>query len=225
MSFYPIYLTRLDEQKVVLLGGNPEAERKCEELLAFNINLTVISPYLTSAMFTWQAEGRFTWLERTYQPGDLSGVSLAIAAEYDGEIGRLFAGEANERGIPVNVMDNLPLSNFAFGTIVKKGKLTVSMSSSGLAPALIVRLKERLNRELDDAYADFLELAEKIRGPVIAHIDDFALKKEKWYAWVDSDTISHLREGNRDRALEETEKIWGPEILKAAGIFGPVSSL
>lgn len=218
MSFYPIYLTKLDQKQVVLVGGNHEAERKCNELIEFQVNLKVISPSITEKMHHLHQEGKFHWVSRRYREGDLEDASLAIAAEYDGDTGVAFAAEAHIRNIPVNVMDNIPLSNFAFGTLVKKGNLIVSMSSNGLAPALIVRLKERLNRELDDAYAEFLALAEQIRGPVIHRISDFDEKKKKWYAWVDSETINLLRNGERAKALEVTESIWGSEIMSDAGL-------
>lgn len=221
MSFYPIYLTRLDRNKVILLGGNEEAERKTEELLAFGARVHVISREITGRMRSWYGEGRIGWTARNYRYGDLEEAGLVVAADYTEEIAGEAAREAGEKNLVINVMDNIPLSNSAFGSVVRQGKLTVSFSTNGLAPALAVRLKERFQRELDEAFGEFLELSEAIRQPVMKTVKDPEERKRKWYTWVDSDTISLLRENKREQALARTEEIWGKEILEQAGLRVP----
>lgn len=218
MSFYPIYLTRIEERDIILLGGDEEAERKSGELIDFGARLTVISPHITDTMKAWQRAGKFHWIPRKYEYGDLEGAYFAIAAEYDEEIGEMVAKEARDRNILINVMDNIPLSDAAFGSLFTRGKLTVSMSSNGLAPALIVRLKEKLQNELDEAYGEFLQISQQIRGPIMEQISDSDTRKKMWYEWVDSETLPLLKAGKRDEALRLTQKIWGKKIMKAAGL-------
>ncbi len=218
MSFYPIYLTRLHEQKVVLLGGNEEAERKTEELLSFNANVHVISLTLTDRLSQLHQEGSIEWTAREYSYGDLEGAAFAIAADYTPDIAQTVSGEAKDRNLLINVMDNIPLSNAAFGSVIRQGKLTVSFSTNGLAPALAVRLKERFREELDDAYAEFLEIAGTLRDPVMQLIRDPELRKQKWYEWVDTDTLDLLRKGDRSAALDATEAVWGHDVMNKAGL-------
>ncbi|MDG5767751.1 bifunctional precorrin-2 dehydrogenase/sirohydrochlorin ferrochelatase [Balneolales bacterium ANBcel1] len=217
-SFYPIYLTRLDEKKVVLLGGDEEAERKLDELLSFGARVHVLSEEITDEMRRWHDGGRFKWTAREYRFGDLEGAGFVVAADYSQQMAEEAAGEAKERNLIINVMDNIPLSNSAFGSVVRRGKLTVSFSTNGLAPALAVRLKQRFQRELDEAYGEFLELAEQIRPSIMALMHDSEARKKRWYEWVDSEVIPLLREGRRDDALALTEQIWGRAIMKRSGL-------
>lgn len=218
MSFYPVYLTRIHEVKVILIGGNGEAERKTEELLTFGARVHVISEEISDGMRQWYNEGRFEWTRRAYRYGDLEEAGFVVAADYTDQIAEEAAREASERNLLINVMDNIPLSNSAFGSVVRQGKLTVSFSTNGLAPALAVRLKERFQQELDTAYGEFLELSDRLRPAIMETMGDPEDRRKKWYEWVDSEVISLLREGNREAALELTGKIWGREIIAKAGL-------
>ncbi len=216
MTFYPVYLTQLDRKPVILLGGNDEAERKTCELLAFGARVHVISKKITAAMEHWWHEGQIQWTPRTYRYGDLKDAGFVVAAEYSMETAKTASNEANERNLLINVMDNIPLSNSAFGSVVRQGKLTLSLSTSGLAPALAVRLKERLQHEIDAAYGEFLVLADTLRPVIMSSGLDADERKAKWYEWVDSEVIPLLRNGQRRTALEITACIWGSDLVEKA---------
>lgn len=213
MSFYPIYLTRLSEKKVVLIGGDEEAERKAKELLDFNVRLEIINSTLPESLIRLYRRGNFRWIDRPYRYGDLEDAAFVVAAEYDHDTAETIAQEARERNILTNIMDNIPLSDSAFGSVIKQGDLTISFSTNGLAPALAVRLKEKLQREVDEAYRKFLELAKKLRPYINEQINDSELRKKLWYEWVDSEVIDLLRQNRWNDALKLTAEIWGEEIV------------
>ncbi|MDI6402022.1 bifunctional precorrin-2 dehydrogenase/sirohydrochlorin ferrochelatase [Balneolaceae bacterium ANBcel3] len=216
MSFYPVYLTRLDEKPVVLFGGDEEAERKTRELIDFGCRIRVIRKTITGSMMEWHEQNLFNWIPRDYEEGDLADAGFVIVAEGPADMLEHISKEAMDRNLLINVMDNIPLSNAAFGSVIRQGPLTVSFSTNGLAPALAVRLKERFQQEIDDAYAEFLELSRLLRPYIMEYISDPDERKRKWYAWVDSETLPLLRNGERAQALDVTERIWGKTILRAA---------
>ncbi|MEX2464044.1 MAG: bifunctional precorrin-2 dehydrogenase/sirohydrochlorin ferrochelatase, partial [Balneolaceae bacterium] len=193
MNVYPIYLTRLHEKITVLIGGNHEAERKADELLQREAKLTVISPGLSDKLMCWADDGKIEWVPRRYREGDLEGAFLVIAAEFEEDENRRIYREAEERGILVNVMDDIPNANFSFGSIVKRGNLTLSISTSGAAPTLAVRLRERFEKEFGEEYETFLTLMQKLRGPMRRQLSDFDQRKSMWYQIVDSDVIDLFR--------------------------------
>ncbi len=219
MKMFPIYLRRLDERKTVLVGGDHEAEEKVEQLLERDANLTVISPHLTEKMQRWVGENRFKWIPRNYKQGDLEGAFMAIVAEYQGDINKKVYQEAKERDILVNVMDDLPHANFAFGSIVKRGPLTISISTSGAAPALAVRLRQRFEEEFGPEYGQFLEFMQKLRKPMAKHYDTFTARKEVWYELIDSEVLTLFRQGKADEAYKKTAEIVGEEVV-AEGLQG-----
>lgn len=216
MKMYPIYLRRLDERKTVLVGGDEEAEGKVKELLERDARLTVISPGLTDKLRQWADEGRFTWLQREYRPGDLDGAFMAIVAEYEGDINEQVYHEAEERGILVNVMDDIPHANFAFGSIVKQGPLTISISTSGAAPALAVRLRQRFEQEFGPEYGQFLEFMQKLRKPMDHFHPGFSQRKELWYELIDSEVLNLFRKGKTKEAHDKTAEIVGENVVADA---------
>lgn len=218
MSFYPIYLTRLEEQKVVLIGGDEEAERKGRELLDFGVSLEIINPTLPDSLLKLYRQGRFRWVDRAYQYGDLEGAAFVVAAEYDDQTAETIAQETRERNILTNIMDNIPLSDSAFGSIIKQGELTISFSTNGLAPALAVRLKEKLQQEVDEAYGQFLEWARLLRPHINEQITDSEKRKKLWYQWVDSEVIELLRQNRPDDARQLTEQIWGKDLVDRSSL-------
>lgn len=214
MNVYPIYLSRLHEKKSVLIGGNHEAERKADELLQRHARITVISPELSEKLSSWVDEGIIEWVPRRYREGDLKGAFLVIAAECINDENQRIYREAEKLGILVNVMDDIPHANFSFGSIVKRGPLTISISTSGAAPTLAVRLRERFEQEFGKEYEFFLTLMQKLRDPMSRHILDFDKRKSLWYQIVDSDVIDMFRKGKEEQALEKIREIVGSGIME-----------
>lgn len=216
MEMFPIYLRRLDERKTVLIGGNGEAQEKVRQLLKRNARLTVISPHLTDKMRLWADQGRFEWIDRSYRRGDLKGAFMAIVADFEGDTNKKVYQEARERDILVNVMDDIPHANFAFGSIVKRGPLTISISTSGSAPALSVRLRQRFEKEFGPEYGPFLEFMQKLRKPMAKHHTQFGTRKKLWYELIDSNVLNLFREGKTKEAYSRTAEIVGEEVVADA---------
>jgi precorrin-2 dehydrogenase/sirohydrochlorin ferrochelatase len=216
MEMFPIYLRRLDERKTVLIGGNHEAERKAEQLLERKANLTVISPVLTKQLTQWAEESRFSWITRTYRKGDLKGAFMAIVADYEGDINEQVYEEAKERDILVNVMDDIPHANFAFGAMVKQGPLTISISTGGVAPALAVRLRQRFEQEFGPEYGEFLEFMQKLRKPMARHHPDFEARRKLWYEVIDSDILDSFRGNHISQAHRKAAEIVGDDVVTEA---------
>lgn len=216
LDVYPIYLRRLNERKTVIVGGDWEAEGKVKDFLDRRAWLTVISPKLNEQLQEWADEGRFEWIPRQYQYGDFEGASVAIVAEFDGDINEKAYREAKERNILVNVMDDLPHANFAFGSIVKQGPLTISISTGGAAPALAVRLRQRFEKEFGTEYGEFLEFMQSLRKPMKTHINDFDTRKKLWYELIDSEILTLFRDRKIDEAYHRAVEILGDELVDDA---------
>ena len=67
-----------------------------------------------------------------------------IAAETDPTVAARIWEEAESEGILVNVLDDADHCSFVAGSVVRQGPLTLAISTSGCAPALAVRLRQRV---------------------------------------------------------------------------------
>jgi len=107
------------------------------------------------------------------------------------------------------VVDDTPRCNFIAPSILRQGDLTIAISTSGKAPALAVRLKERLRREIGPEYERFLELAGELREPLAQHVPDFETRKALWYELVDSEILDVLASGEEEQAREIISRVVG----------------
>jgi len=214
--YYPVLLD-LRGRRVVVIGGGTVAEGKVAPLIEAGADVTVIAPVLTPGLSLTVRERKLTHLARQYAPGDLIDAHLAIAATDDPEVNHAVHAEAEDRRIPINVVDDPPYCGFILPSIMRQGDLVVAVSTSGNAPALAVRIRERLERELGEEYGQFLELAGSIRVPLAARFPDFQIRKRLWYRLVDSDVLALLRAGDAARARERIAEIMGVEVPAASG--------
>lgn len=213
-TYYPVYI-QLRDQPCIVVGGGSIAEGKVEGLLAAEANVTVISPELTPHLRELAIQKKITYLARTYQSGDLAGAFMVICATDANEINHQVWQEATANHQLVNVVDDTPRCNFIAPSILRKGDLTIAISTSGKAPALAVRLKERLQRELGPEYERFLELAGDLREPLSRHVPDFETRKALWYELVDSGILELLARGEETQAREMISQVVGFDFVPA----------
>lgn len=207
-TYYPIYI-QLHEQPCVVIGGGKIAEGKVEGLLAAGAKVTIVSPDLTPRLHALVEQSQVTYIARTYQPGDLTGAFMVICATDQTEVNHQVWQEASANRQLVNVVDDTPRCNFIAPAILRKGDLTIAISTGGKAPALAVRLKESLQNQIGPEYERFLELSGQLREPLAHHVPDFETRKALWYELVDSDALSLLARGDEPAAVEIISQVVG----------------
>lgn len=195
MKTYPVNLV-LEHKLVVLIGAGREIARKIPELLEAGARVRVIAPQAQQSIQNYVAEGQITWLRRRYQPGDLAGAFLVIAATGDQSVHDAVWAEGQANGQLVNVMDVIPQCNFHAVSVVRQGQLTIAIGTGGAAPALAATLRKRLAKGFGPEYAEFLEYAQNLR-PVVAQRIPHQRRADFWYALLNSNAITLLRRGQR----------------------------
>lgn len=158
-----IYL-RLRDRPVVVIGGGPVAQRRIAALIEAGARVTVVSPDVTAAIGQWAEAGRLHLERRRYCVGDLCGARVAYVATGDAEASRLAREEADVAGMWLNVADQPSLCDFLSPAVVRRGRLTVAVSTDGASPALAARLCRKLERDLGAEYAGVLEQLADLRA-------------------------------------------------------------
>src|SRR5260370_32861497 len=141
--FYPFFLD-LRGRRCVVVGGGNVARAKIRELLHAGAAVTAICPDPSFDLEELATLGRLEILWREYRTGDLEDAFLAIAATDDRETNAEIWAEAEHRGIPINAVDDLPHCSFIAPAVHRQGDVTVAVSTGGKAPALAVRLRDRI---------------------------------------------------------------------------------
>jgi siroheme synthase-like protein len=222
--YYPIFLD-LRGRRCLVLGGGALAEEKARGLLAAGARVVVMAEHPSPAIEELARAGRLRLRRRPYREGDLAGAFLAIAAFDSAPAAPAVAishpdsadprdavwREAERRGLPLNSVDDPWRSSFIAGSVLRRGDLTIAISTAGKAPALAVRLRQWLEGVLGSHHARFLDLAGSVRATLAARRPELALRRQLWYTLVDSDVLDLLRQGDEPAARQRFAEILGVE--------------
>ncbi|MEA2601599.1 MAG: precorrin-2 dehydrogenase [Acidobacteriota bacterium] len=213
MQHYPVYLS-LRGRSCFVLGGCAQAEEKVRGLLEAEARVTVVAPEVTRGLAELALRGRIDLVDRRYRRGDLRTAFLVLVVSQSPAVVDAVWEETRGRNVLVNTLDDVPHCDFIAPAIVRRGDLAIAISTGGKAPALAVRLRQRLESEVGEEHARFLELAGRLRAPLARRWPDFETRRALWYRLVDSDVLHLLRRGDDARALARVEEILGvrPEV-------------
>jgi siroheme synthase-like protein len=203
---YPVFLVGLDEARCVVVGGGKVAARKVKALLKADAQVTVISPDLCRPLQRLADQGRVEVLDRAYRTGDLREAFLVIAATDDGQTNERVWEEAHAGGLLVNVVDDPDHCNFIAPSVVRRGPLSLAISTSGHCPALSRHLRRHLEQEFAPAYGDYVELLGLLRGAIV---DALPLPRRRvfWQEIFQSDVLSLLASGDEAQARLRAQAI------------------
>ena len=108
--------------------------------------------------------------------------------------------EAEARGILCCAVDDPARSNFIVPAVLRRGDLVVTVSTSGVAPALAARLRDFIGEILGDEYAEVLDRLRLAREELKSRYPDFEERREAWYRLLDTEILPALQRGERPRA-------------------------
>ena len=199
-TYYPIFLN-LSGRKCVVVGGGQVALRKVGVLLEHGAKIRVISPALCSELGQLVRSGEILVLDREYRVGDLKGALVAIAATNDRETNLKVAEEARKNAVLINVVDNADNSDFIAPSYLRRGEITIAISTAGRSPALARKIRTRLEKNLGDEYAALALLIDEVRAEV--RRQGIKVNGDAWQEALDLDLLSDLvRMGNNEEARD-----------------------
>lgn len=153
MPLFPIFLD-LRGKKVLIVGGGHVALRKAERLAPYGASITAVAPEFAPG---FAALSGVTALERRFQPGDVEGAALVIAATDDAELNAAVSELCAWEGIPVNVVDDLALCSFVFPALVRRGELSVGISTGGASPSAAQYIRRLVEEQVPGGFEEILD--------------------------------------------------------------------
>lgn len=197
---FPVFVD-VRGRRVFVGGGGHEATRKAAALAELGADVLLWSA-ADGAATTSSGVAGVELVVGAYRAALLDGAFLAIAATGDRSLDRRIATDARARRVLVNTVDDVPLCDWTTPAILRRGGLTIAVGTGALAPALAVRLRDRIGAELGPEYGDLLDLLGDLRPRIAASGRPFGERRQLWYALVDGPALEHLRAGRRDAARE-----------------------
>lgn len=153
----PLFL-KLDGRDALVVGAGPMGATRARQLASAGARVTVVAPEVRddAAAAAWRV------LRRPFEPADLDGMWLAVAAA-PADVNRAVAVAAEERRVFLNAVDDPANASAYCPGVIRKGGATIAVSTEGGAPALAGLLREGIEAVLPDDLAAWRELAERLR--------------------------------------------------------------
>jgi len=156
MSYFPTFL-KFDDKKILIIGGGKIANNKLTHLLDFTHNITIITPLVSSDMQEIINQNSLQCYTRSYETGDIKDFDIVIAAISDIPLQQIIFEESRNYRCLYNCVDIKECCDFIFPSYIKKGDLTIAISTSGSSPALTKQLRIYFQEKIPDSIKDFLE--------------------------------------------------------------------
>jgi precorrin-2 dehydrogenase len=219
----PFYIAclRLSGRKCLVVGGGDVGLEKIEGLLACDGEVVLVAPDASEEVRALAAEGSIEWVRRRFEPADLEGKFMAIAATDDTDVNIAVYDAAEERAMLVNVVDVPSLCNFILPAIVRTGPLAIAISTAGASPALAKRMKREVAAMFGDSYAELAEVLNEVRGWAKGTLPTYQDRKAFFEEIVngDPDPVELLRSGRRaelDAVIAAAQERHGDRVAAAA---------
>jgi uroporphyrin-III C-methyltransferase / precorrin-2 dehydrogenase / sirohydrochlorin ferrochelatase len=166
MSLLSIFL-KLEGRRCLLVGAGTVAFEKIGSLLKTGVRLRVVAPQAKPEVHRLASDGKLQWIEKTFDPSDLDGHDLVIAATDVPEVNAAVYHAALERGIFCNSVDDIPNCDFFFGSVVARGDLQIAISTAGESPAVAQRLRREIDAQLPQDLGPWLARIGELRRNVL----------------------------------------------------------
>jgi len=212
-KYYPINLM-LENKKCLVIGAGAVAERKVKRLLECRAKVWVISLKITPGLNALAKNKKIIFKNRKVNLNDLNGAYLVIAATSNRKMNSAVSSYCRRKGILINVIDSPGECNFILPSIIRKGDLSISISTDGISPALAKKIRQDLQQRFGAEYAKFLRIMKKMRPEALKKIKKLESRKTFFQKALHPEIFALLKRNKEKQARRKLK-----DILEDAAIF------
>jgi uroporphyrin-III C-methyltransferase/precorrin-2 dehydrogenase/sirohydrochlorin ferrochelatase len=224
MQTFPLFMS-LQGRRALVAGGTEAAARKVELLLSAGAQVTLIADTVVGEIAQLIDEGRISWVGRAFDETDLTGVSLVVVASDDEMLQARVSLAAQQRCLPVNVVDRPRLSSFIMPAIVDRSPITIAISTGGAAPALARRLRAEIERAMPAAIGRLARFAEVFREQVRRTLDQPRARRRFWDRVFEGRIGELALAGDEIGARRELIRLLDGTRRETAPASGPIAGI
>jgi len=165
-----------------------------------------VSPHLVESLERRRDDQAFEYRARDFRESDLEGMHLVVAATDAPEVNRWVAEAANDRRIPVNVVDRPELGSVVMPSVVDRSPVVVAISTGGASPVLARLIRTRLESLIPAGYGRLAELTRRFRDKVKARFRNPMDRRRFWDQVLQGGVAERVFSGHEAEARALLEK-------------------
>jgi|GEM_PF-359809 len=205
-KYYPAFVD-ITGKPCVVVGGGKVAERKVLSLLEADAKVKVVSPELTARLRKEKSSRRITHTARRARPSDLAGAYLAIISTDSAEENIRIADAARAKGVPlINTVDMPEHCGFIVPASIRRGPLTIAVSTSGASPAMAREIRKELEGLYGASFGKYLEKLQRERERAIDTIVDAAERMRFLKSMASDKILKMLRDEEKPKPRRKSRK-------------------
>ena len=153
-NYFPFYLN-IEKRPILIFGGGSKAYEKIDRLLACGPTLTVAAEKVTPSIKRLGEQKRISLVRSDGSDAEtlISRLRpmLVIVADVDEDKQMSIFRICRKKGIDVNTVDKKELSTFLLPAVIKRGHISVAVSTFGESPAAAKWLRDHIESSLPAA--------------------------------------------------------------------------
>ncbi len=202
-KYYPIMLD-IRGRLAIVVGGDRIAAEKATALSASGAHVTILSPNFCDELLVQAEQKAVTLWQKAYEPGDLAGAFIVIAATNNQKLIEALCAETQERGQLLNIVDVPAFCSFIIPSILRREQLTIAVSTEGASPGLAKRIRSNLEDLFPLVFGAYLRLASVARTHLRQNGVSYAQRDNFFGEYYASTILKKLAEGHIEQATAET---------------------
>jgi precorrin-2 dehydrogenase / sirohydrochlorin ferrochelatase len=187
-SLFPMFM-KLAGKQCLVVGAGKVGEPKIGGLVDTGASIHVVAVTASGRVREWADAGKIELELRTFSENDLDGKFLAVVATASNSLNELIYREAQRRGVLCNVVDVPEYCDFFYPAVVRRGGLQIAVSTGGQSPSLAQRIRQQLERQFGEGYADWVEQLGETRRLILASDLDKERKLELLHSLASRETF------------------------------------
>jgi len=195
MNYYPVNL-KIKDRPCLVVGGGKVGTRKVKGLMQCDARVVVVSPVVSLAIERLAGQGKIVWKKKDYDPSDLDGFFLVIGSTSNQDVNWQISRDAEERRMICNIADVPGACNFILPSVIRRGPLTITISTSGQSPAFSKSLRRQMESMFGPEYEMFLSIMGGIRKNLLAEDHDHEAHKPLFEAIIKGGLLELCRAGD-----------------------------
>jgi uroporphyrin-III C-methyltransferase/precorrin-2 dehydrogenase/sirohydrochlorin ferrochelatase len=215
MRYFPLFAD-LRGRRVLVVGGGEVAERKVRLLIEAGADVHIAAPELSPWLASRDGSS-VTWTATRFDPAQLAGAVLVVAATNDAAVNALVSEAARAANVFANVVDDAERSSVIVPAIVDRSPLVIAISSGGVAPVLARLVRERIEVLVDGSFGALAAMLERWRSRIKAALPDVSRRRRFYESLVRGEVARSVRDGRETDAERSLERLLAVRDQPAAG--------
>ena len=137
MNHMPLMID-LSQKLIVIVGGGKVATKRASTLIEYCDDVHIVSPIISTTLKEL-LDNEITWSQKEFEPQDVEHADLVVIATNNNDVNTKVLESVPHYAL-CNHASKAQVGNVTIPSILKRGKLSISVSTNGASPKLNKKL-------------------------------------------------------------------------------------